>query len=257
MIVEIFPQKKEFAVRTFGAPRGRRPAGRLLRPGDHGEQPRVAGGASLEQQQHGQASSTTCRFFGRDGWARLGDEEQSCAIWVLGSVIERFGGGIEILFRVNGREEEGFGCVVEPFSAGAVGRESVAGVEMHVQQIANGGAILVAAQAAHRIGSGRESVLAGGGTQSWHAPGEKASRSSGEGAGGPLGGISTGAHAGHDSVPGVGCRVEGFRSRDLIQREAAGARGATVAGLTVSLQNGLRLGKTQVASVSRWQEGHE
>jgi len=40
--------------------------------------------------------------FGQHTWARFGDEECLPRSGVLGAVIERLGGGIEILFRVNG-----------------------------------------------------------------------------------------------------------------------------------------------------------
>ena len=43
IVIEIFPQQKDFAVRTFGMPGVARVLGRVLRPRDHGQQPGLAG----------------------------------------------------------------------------------------------------------------------------------------------------------------------------------------------------------------------
>ena len=48
IVIEIFPQQKDFAVRTFGMPGVPRVPGRLLRPRDHGQQPGVARRAAGE-----------------------------------------------------------------------------------------------------------------------------------------------------------------------------------------------------------------
>ena len=70
-------------------------------------------------------------------------------------------GDFHVLFGMQRREEQGLGGVVEALAARAVGGQRVADVQMDVQQIADGGRVFVAVQAADRGGAGGKSVGAG------------------------------------------------------------------------------------------------
>ena len=56
--------------------------------------------------------------------------------------------GLHVLFGEQRREEQGLAGIVEAFAAGAIGGKGTAEIDLYVQQVANGGGIFIAIQAA-------------------------------------------------------------------------------------------------------------
>src|SRR3954453_22965653 len=86
------------------------------------------------------------RALGRDSGSGTDNEKLRARPWILHRVTESDLGGFEILFGVDRREEQCLGRIVEALAAGAIGWQCRADINVEVQQIANRGAVLGAAQ---------------------------------------------------------------------------------------------------------------
>src|SRR5437588_41364 len=89
-------------------------------------------------------SSWSGMLFHRQFRTRPGDQNGFPRLGVLEGNVEFFLGGLEVLFGVHRREEQGFGGVIEAFASGAILRQRVAGMERNVQQMPNRVGVLIA-----------------------------------------------------------------------------------------------------------------
>jgi hypothetical protein len=118
-------------------------------------------------------------------------------------------------------KSQGLRGVVEAFAAGAIGRQRVTGVNFDLEEVADGGGVFVATEAAKGVPAGRKTVLARGSAECGSGEADKCIDVVTRRSGPSLGRHFAVANAKNRAVPGVGVGGERLGLSELVDGESA------------------------------------